>query len=470
MLQLQSAFGVFALLAIAWVFGENRGAVSLRQAAIGLIVTLLTAVALLKLPFVARGFGVINEAVGAISAASRAGTSFVFGYLGGGALPFELKTPGAEFVLALQALPIVLLMSVLTTLLFYWRILPPIVRGFSWLLERTLNVGGAVGLSTAANIFLGMVEAPLFIRPYLASLTRSELFIVMTGGMAGIAGTVLVIYATLLGPLIPDAAAHFVIASVMGAPAAILVSLIIVPETSRRHTGAKLDDPDMDASSTMDAIVKGTTAGLELLLNIVAMLIVLVALVYLVNAMLGLLPNIGGAAISMQRMLGYAMAPVCWLMGLPWPQAVTAGSLMGVKTVLNELIAYVDLSKLGPDALDSRSRLIMLYAMCGFANFGSLGIMIGGLGTMAPQRRDEINSLGLKSIVSGTLTTCLMGAIVGVLDCRRNLSFRDAPLGAGPESILPVVVMDSGLARSLSSGRALRGPVGAPRHDGSCCE
>jgi CNT family concentrative nucleoside transporter len=339
----------------------------------------------------------------------------VFGYLGGGALPFDLKAPGADFILAFQALPVVLVMSVLTTLLFYWRVLPPVVRGMAWLLERTLGVGGAVGLSTAANIFLGMVEAPLFIRPYLVQLTRSELFLVMTGGMAGIAGTVLVLYATLLAPLIPDAAAHFVIASVLGAPAAILVSLIMVPETDDRRTGGGFGDPDMHASSTMDAIVKGTTAGLELLLNIIAMLIVLVALVSLANAILGLLPAIGGSAISLQRMLGIIMAPVCWLMGLPWPQAITAGSLMGTKTVLNELIAYVDLSKLGPDALDPRSRLIMLYAMCGFANFGSLGIMIGGLGTMAPERRDEINALGLKSIVSGTLTTCLIGAIVGVL-------------------------------------------------------
>ncbi len=429
MLQLQSSFGIFALLALAWVFGENRRAVSLRQAALGLGLTFLTAIALIKLPFVAQAFGVINDAVGTISSASRAGTSFVFGYLGGSALPFDLKAPGADFILAFQALPIVLVMSVLTTLLFYWRVLPPVVRGMAWLLERTLGIGGAVGLSTAANVFLGMVEAPLFIRPYLAQLTRSELFLVMTGGMAGIAGTVLVLYATLLAPLIPDAAAHFVIASVLGAPAAILISLIMVPETSDRRTGGALknsrvasgdprvafSDPDMQASSTMDAIVKGTVAGLELLLNIVAMLIVLVALVHLANAILGLLPEVGGARISLQRMLGYAMAPVCWLMGLPWPQAITAGSLMGVKTILNELIAYVDLSKLGPDALDERSRLIMLYAMCGFANFGSLGIMIGGLGTMAPHRRDEINSLGLKSIVSGTLTTCLMGAIVGVL-------------------------------------------------------
>jgi concentrative nucleoside transporter, CNT family len=415
MLQLQSALGIFALLAIAWGFGEDRGAVSIRQAAIGLAVTFATAVILIKLPLVAHAFGAINDAVGAISSASRAGTSFVFGYLGGGVLPFDLKMPGADFILAFQALPIVLIMSVLTTLLFYWRVLPPIVRGMAWLLERTLGVGGAVGLSTAANIFLGMVEAPLFVRPYLVQMTRSELFLVMTGGMAGIAGTVLVLYATLLAPLIPDSAAHFVIASVLGAPAAILISLIMVPETSGKRTGGSLLDPDMKVSSTMDAIVKGTTAGLELLFNIVAMLIVLVALVYLANAILALLPSVGGTGISLQRILGFVMAPVCWLMGLPWPQAVTAGSLMGTKTVLNELIAYVDLSKLGPDALDPRSRLIMLYAMCGFANFASLGIMIGGLGTMAPKRREEINSLGLKSIVSGTITTCLMGAIVGVL-------------------------------------------------------
>lgn len=415
MLRLQSALGIFALLLIAWALSENRRAVSLRQAAVGVVVTFVAAVILLKLPIVAHAFGAINDAVGTISAASRAGSSFVFGYVGGGPPPFDLKAPGADFILAFQALPIVLVMSVLTTLLFYWRVLPPVVRGMAWLLERTLGVGGAVGLSTAANIFLGMVEAPLFVRPYLKQMTRSELFLVMTGGMAGIAGTVLVLYATLLAPLIPDAAAHFVVASVLGAPAAILVSLIMVPETSDKRTGGTLEDPEMDVSSTMDAIVKGTSAGLELLLNIVAMLLVLVALVYLVNAILGLLPNIGGAAISLQRLLGLVMAPVCWLMGLPWDQAITAGSLMGTKTVLNELIAYVEFSKLPADALDARSRLIMLYAMCGFANFASLGIMIGGLGVMAPERREEINALGLKSIVSGTLTTCLMGAVVGVL-------------------------------------------------------
>ena len=415
MQNLQSLFGIFALLAIAWLISEDRRAVGRKQAAIGLAVTFLTAVLMLKLPGATRLFAAADDAVNAIAQATRAGTSFVFGYLGGGQLPFELKIPGAEFVLALQALPIVLVMSVLTTLLFYWRILPPIVRGFSWLLERTLKIGGAVGLSTAANIFLGMVEAPLFIRPYLAGLTRSELFMVMTGGMSGIAGTVLVLYATLLGSVIPDAAAHFIIASVLGAPAAILVSLIMVPEQAGKATRATSIDIGPIASSSMDAIVKGTAVGLELLLNICAMLIVLVALVHLANNIIGVLPAIGGAPVTLERLLGLVMAPVCWLMGVPWDQAATAGSLMGMKTILNEFVAYIELSKLPPDALDARSRLIMLYALCGFANFGSLGIMIAGLGTMAPQRRDDVISLGMKSIVSGTLTTCLIGAIVGFL-------------------------------------------------------
>jgi CNT family concentrative nucleoside transporter len=238
----------------------------------------------------------------------------------------------------------------------------------------------------------------------------------MTGGMAGIAGTVLVLYATIVAPLIADAAGHLIIASVLGAPAAILIALIMVPDAGGGRTDASLVQPEPVASSSMDAVVKGTAVGLELLLNIVAMLIVLVALVHLANAILTLVPALGGAPVTLQRMLGYAMAPVCWLMGIPWSEAVTAGSLMGIKTILNEFIAYLELSKLPTAALSERSRLIMLYALCGFANFASLGIMIAGLTTMAPERRDDILSLGLKSILSGTLATCLIGAIVGVLE------------------------------------------------------
>jgi concentrative nucleoside transporter, CNT family len=412
---LQSLIGVIAILGFAFLISENRRAVPWRPVLVGLAVTFVLALLMLKVPQTEIAFGWINRAVEAVAAATRAGTSFVFGYIGGGPLPFDAKTPGSDFILAFQALPVVLVMSVLSSLLFYWRIMPPIVRVFSWALEKTLDVGGAAGLSTAANIFVGQVEAPLFIRPYLPLLSRSEMFIVMTGGMAGIAGTVFVLYATILANAIPNAAGHIAVASVLGAPAAILISLIMVPDAKAQHTGGKLEDIEQAFDSTMDAIVKGTGAGLELLLNIVAMLIVFVALVYLANAILGLLPDVLGAPLTMQRALGWIMAPVCWLLGIPWSQAVTAGSLMGIKTILNELVAYLQLAALPADALDPRSRLIMLYAMCGFANFGSLGIMIAGLSTMCPAKRNEVISLGLKSIVSGTLTTCLLGAIVGVI-------------------------------------------------------
>jgi concentrative nucleoside transporter, CNT family len=415
MQNLQSALGIAVIVAFAFAISENRRAVSWKNAVLGLAAVFVLALVFLKIPPVRAAFAYANHAVDAVAGATRAGTSFVFGYLGGGPLPFDSKIPGGEFVLAFQALPIVLVMSVLTTVLFYFNILPPVVRAFSWALSRTMGVGGAVGLSTAANVFVGMVEAPLFIRPYLARLSRSELFVVMTGGMATIAGTVLVLYSQFLAPVVPGAAGHFIVASVLGAPAAILIGQILVPDQFSVGTTAELVEPEPVAASTMDAIVKGTQVGLTLLLNIVAMLIVFVALVHLANAILGLLPEIAGSPVTLQRILGAVMAPVCWLIGIPWDQAATAGTLMGIKTILNELIAYLEMSKLAPDTLDPRSRLIMLYAMCGFANFGSLGIMIGGLAAMAPERRDDIVSLGLKSIVSGTLSTLLVGAMVGVL-------------------------------------------------------
>jgi concentrative nucleoside transporter, CNT family len=350
----QSAVGVLVLLALAFAMSENRRAVTFRQVASGVALTFVLALLFLKVPQFKAGFAVVGDAVNGVAAATRAGTAFVFGYLGGAPLPFELKTSGAVFIFALQALPVVLVMSVLTTLAFYWGILPPIVRGFGIVLQRLLGVGGAVGLSTAANIFLGMVEAPLCIRPYLGQLTRSELFVVMTAGMAGIAGTVLVLYATVLGPIIPGAAGHLVVASVLDAPAAIVMSLLMVPEPPGGRSGTDMLKLGPVASSTMDAIVRGTATGLELLLNICAMLIVLIALVHLVNAIIGLLPEIAGAPVTLERVLGIAMAPVCWLMGIPWGEAATAGSLMGMKTILNEFVAYLKLAALPQDALGDR--------------------------------------------------------------------------------------------------------------------
>jgi CNT family concentrative nucleoside transporter len=409
----QSAAGLLVFVALAWLMGENRRAVRWRSIGVGLLLQLGLALVLLKGPFVREAFLALNEVILALEKATRAGTAFVFGYLGGGPLPFEESYPGASFVLALQALPLVLLVSALSAVLFYWKVLPRVVRGFAWGLQKTLAIGGTEGVGVAANIFVGMVEAPLFIRPYLSQMTRSEIFAVMTCGMATIAGTVMVLYASILGPVIPDVMGHILTASIISAPAAITVAKVMVPET-RPMTSGELTAPE-PARSTMDALTKGTFQGITLLINIVAMLIVLVACVHLVNLALGYLPSAAGSSLTLQRILGWLMAPVVFLMGIPWAEAFTAGSLMGTKTVLNELLAYIDMSRLPPGSLSDRSLLIMTYAMCGFANPGSLGIMIGGLGTMAPDRRDEIVGLGWKAVLAGTLATCMTGAVVGVL-------------------------------------------------------
>jgi CNT family concentrative nucleoside transporter len=304
-------------------------------------------------------------------------------------------------------------MSALSALLFHWRILPWLVRGFSWALQRTLGIGGALGLGSAANVFVGMVEAPLLVRPYLERLSRAELFALMTVGMATVAGTMMGLYAAVLTPVLPDAMGHILTASLISAPAAIMLALILVPP-EQDGTQGELAADQIDGNA-MDAITRGTLDGLRLLANIVAMLIVLVALVHLVNQLLGLLPDAAGSSLSLQRLLGWLMAPLMWLIGIPWDEAITAGSLMGTKTVLNEFLAYLDLAALPANALSERSQLILTYAMCGFANLGSLGIMIGGMGTMAPSRRHEIVALGMKSILAGTLATCMTGAIVALI-------------------------------------------------------
>ena len=410
---IQSIAGLLVFAGIGWCLSENRRQVSLMIPLVGILIQLAVGLILLKLSVFREFFLLLNRLVLSLQAATNEGTSFVFGYLGGGALPFKESFPGASFILAFRALPLVLLMSALSALLFYWKVLPLVVRAFSWALQKTMRVGGAEGLGVSANIFVGMVESPLFIRPYLKDMTRSEIFTLMTCGMATIAGTVMVLYASILSEKIPDVMGHILTASIISVPAAVTISKIMVPETGT-PTGGQLIAAE-PAASSMDAITKGTLQGIELLLNIVAMLVVLVALVYLVNSILGLLPDIGGAPLTLQRILGMVMAPVVWLMGVPWSEALTAGALMGTKTILNELLAYIDLSRLSPDALSPKSVLIMTYAMCGFANPGSLGIMIGGLGTMAPGRRSEIVALGLRSIVAGTLATCMTGAVVGII-------------------------------------------------------
>jgi len=390
------------ILLLAWLLSEKRFAVPWRAIAAGLLLQLVLAVLLLKLPFAKDAFLALNDVLSLVEKSTQAGTTLVFGYLGGGPAPFAVTDANSNFILAFRALPIVLIMSALSALLFYWGVLQWVVRGISWLLERAMRVGGVVGLSTAANVFVGMVEAPLFVRPYLGRVTRGELFAIMVCGMASIAGTVLFLYASILGKVLPDAVAHLLIASIVSAPAALVVSFLMVPPEGSA-TGGDLDLRS-DASSSMDALTQGTLAGAQLLVNIIAMLVVFVALVTLVNLVI--------APYSLQGALGWALAPLAWLAGIPWSEAQDAGRLLGTKTVLNELVAYIDLAG---SPLSERSKLLMTYALCGFANFGSLGIMIGGLSTMCPERRAEIVSLGMKSIVAGTLATCLTAATVGLI-------------------------------------------------------
>ena len=411
---LQGTFGLAVLVGVTWLLSEERRAVPPRLVLAGLGLQLGLALLLLKLPPVKLLFLTLNDLVLNIQEATRAGTEFVFGHLGGGDPPFETLYPQNSFVLAFQALPLLLVISALSGLLFYWRVLPLLVKGFAWVLRKTLGIGGALGLGAAANVFVGMTEAPLLIRPYLSSMSRAALFGVMTCGMATIAGTVMVLYAGILGPAIPGALGHILAASLISAPAALMVAGILVPHApdGAADEQAELKHP---YNGAMDAITRGTLDAIPLFINIIALLVVLVALVTIANQALGLFPEVLGAPLSMQRVLGWAMAPVVWLIGIPWAEAQTAGTLMGIKTVLNELLAYLELASMPEGTLSERSRLIMTYALCGFANFGSLGIMIGGLGAMAPERRGEIVALGMKSILAGTLATLMTGAVAGML-------------------------------------------------------
>jgi concentrative nucleoside transporter, CNT family len=411
-LAVQSLLGFFALFAIAWAFSENRRGVMWRTVVGAIVLQVILFVLMFKFPWFKEMSAALNSVLNGLADATREGTKLVFGYLGGGDLPFKLEDGKNPFIFATQALPLIIVVSALSSLLFYWKILPVIVKGCSWVLQRTIGVGGAIGVSTAANIFLGTVEAPLVIKPYLAKLSRGELFITMSAGMAGIAGTVMVLYGIILKPIAPDAIGHVLIVSFISAPAAIAFSALMVP-----HQGPVSDGriAVVGHTSTMDAITQGTIDGVQIFINVVAMLLVLTALIAIFNGLLGLFPNVGGKPMTLQGIFGWAMAPIVWLTGIPWSEAQTAGGLMGTKTVLNEFIAYLDLVKLGPEALSERSRVIMIYSLCGFANFASLGIIIGGMGTMCPERRSEIIDLGYKSLIAGTLATLSCGALVGII-------------------------------------------------------
>lgn len=410
---LHGALGLLGLLFIAWLFSENRWQIPLRVVVSGVALQIALAFLFIKFPPATSIFLLLNDGVAALQKATDTGTALVFGYLGSGPPPFDQTKPEASFILAFRAFPLVLVISALASLLLYWGILQRVVGALAFALRRTLGIGGALALGGAVHIFVGMVEAPLLVRPYLARMSRGELFALMSCGMAGIAGTMMVIYAALLGPVIPDSLGHILIASIISTPAALAVSALMVPFVPDPEESGELSLPDAPASS-MEAIVRGTNDGIGIVATIIAMLIVLVALVSLVNLALGLLPHTGDP-ITLQQIFAYAFWPLLWLIGIPVPELSVASVLMGTKTALNEFVAYLNLAHLPPDALSPRSRLIMTYALCGFANFGSLGILVGGMTTMAPARKHEIISLGPRSIVSGTLATLMSGAVVGMI-------------------------------------------------------
>lgn len=409
---MQAYLALPALLALAALFSEARGRIAWRVVLGGVFLQIAIALLFLKIPpaiFILHG---LDDAVGALQRATDAGTTLVFGFLGGGDLPYAETHPGASFILAFRALPLVLVISALAALLLHLGILQRIVGAFAFVLRHTLGIGGALGLGAAVHIFVGMIEAPLLVRPYLRTMTRGELFALMSCGMAGIAGTMMVIYGTILKATIPDSFSHILIASVLSTPGALAVSAIMVPFDAKGEDRVEMEADG--AASAMEAIVRGTMDGIAFIAGIVAMLIVLVALVTLLNMAIGLIA-VGGAPLTLQRIFALGFRPLVWLIGVPWTESATAAGLMGTKTVLNEFVAFLDLAHVPDGALSPHARLVMTYALCGFANFGSLGIMLGGLSTMVPERRQELVELGWRTIVSGTLATMMSASIAGLI-------------------------------------------------------
>lgn len=408
----QAALGLVVFVALALPFSRAPRRVDWKLVGIAVLLQLGICFLLLRVPLIAVGFAYLTRAVNALSEATRSGTSFIFGYLGGAAPPFEVTNPGSLVTFAFQVLPLVIVMSALSALLWHWRVLPVVVRAIARLFEKTLGTRGPAGLVATANIFVGQVEAPLLVRPYIARMTHYELLLLMTAGMSTIAGSVMVIYAAMLGELYAGVLGHLLTKSVMSVPASILFAHLLLPEPPPDHPDA---EPPRLYGGAMDAITHGTSDGLNIYLGILAVLLVLIAFVGLANGAIGLLPAVGGEALSLERIAGWIFAPIAWCMGIPWSEAPQVGSLIGIKTILNEFIAYIQLAELGDEALSPRSRLITIYALCGFANLGSMGILIGGIGAMCPERKLELAELAPRALLGATLGTCMSGSVVALV-------------------------------------------------------
>lgn len=412
----QGLIGIGLILLIAWVFSENRRAMpGWRWIAGALIMQLAIALAFIRVPLVWRAVEAINSGVSAIEQATLAGSSYMFGYLGGAELPFVLK-PGVSppMIIAFQVLPLIIVFSALTALFWHWGVLRWLVNGLSWVLRRTLGVTGVVGLNAGANIFLGVVEAPLIVRSWCATMSRSELFAVMVLSMANISGALLVLYATTLAPILPNAVGHMIVASFLSLPAAILIARMMVPESEGERDSAAAE-PEVHYEDTMDAILRGTTEGVQLVLAVIGTIIVIFALVNLADQILANLPLVDGGPITLRRLFGWFFAPFMWAIGVPWREAVPAGALMGTKTILNEYVAYLQFSQVPAGTFTPRTELIVTYALCSVANLASVGLLVTTIGTLAPGRRREAAQLGMKGWLAGNLASGMCGAVIGLV-------------------------------------------------------
>ena len=416
--QFRGLLGIALMVLLAWVISEDRSArPTLRWIAGALALQAGLALLIVRVPFVWDAVTLANEAVAAIERATLDGSSYMFGYLGGAPLPFELaQGTEAPVIIAFQILPLVIVFSALAALLWHWGVLRWLVDGLSFLLRRTLRVSGVVGLSGGANMFLGVVESPLVVRAYFAQMSRADLFQVMVLAMATISGAILILYATTLSRTVPDAVGHMISASLISLPAALLIAKLMVPG----EASAEGEEPDAGSQglkfeSSIDAIIKGTMDGMQLFLAVIAVIIVVFALVSLADQLLALLPMVDGEPLSLKRTFGWLFSPLMWLIGVPWAEAQAAGSLMGTKAILNEYVAYLELAALPPSTFAPRSLLIVTYALCGVANLASIGLLVSTIGTLCPERRAEVAGLGVRSWIAGNMATAMTGAWIGLI-------------------------------------------------------
>ncbi len=414
----QGLIGIALLLVMAWAMSEDRAArPGWRWIAGALALQIGIALVVVRVPLIWDAIGLANTAVAAVEAATKVGSSYMFGYLGGAPLPFALAEGAAPpLVIAFQILPLVIVFSALSALLWHWRVLGFIVRGLSWALQRSLGVSGVVGLGAGATVFLGVVESPLVLRGYFNRMTRSEMFAFMTLTMATISGAILILYAQTLAKTVPNAVSHMIAASLISLPAALLIARLMVPGDGA--TPEDKDAPVLRYDSSIDAILRGTMDGLQLFLAVIAVIIVVFALVSMVDQMLSVIPLIDGAPVTLRRVLGWVFAPLMWALGIPWDQAGAAGGLMGTKTILNEYVAYLNLAALPADTFDPRSKLIITYALCGVANLASIGLLVSTIGTLCPARRAEASALGFKSWIAGNCASAMTGAVIGLVTFR----------------------------------------------------